>query len=78
MRSAALPATISLECFRAWPLPQQAALLFAEGTLLAYRWETHRAVGLYQLANFFCELSYDTTTYALRETRAFTHLTDFV
>lgn len=72
------PAVISLDCFRAWPLPQQAALLFSEGTLVAQRWETHQAVGLYQLADFFCELTYDTTTYALRGTRASAHLVDFI
>lgn len=78
MSTPAQPAGVTLENFRSLSLPEQAALLFAEGTLLAHRWEGYQAVGLYQIEDFFCELSYDTTTYALRGTRAVTCLADLV
>jgi len=60
---------ISQVVFRTLPLLQQATLLWTSGTLLASRWEGQQAVGLYQLGDFYCELFYDTTTYALLRTR---------
>ena len=65
---------VSYEEFKALPLEEQAALLWAEGHLLARRWEVRQAVGLYQLSGFFCELFYDTQTHALLRARAFTRL----
>jgi hypothetical protein len=68
---------VSYQEFQALTLEQQAAVLYTEGTLLASRWEGHQAVGLYQVNDFFCELSYDTQTYALLRTHAFTSLEGF-
>jgi hypothetical protein len=65
---------VSYQEFQALALEQQAAVLYTDGTLLASRWEGHQAVGLYQVGNFFCELSYDTQTYALLRAHAFTSL----
>lgn len=59
--------------FRTLPLHQQAALLWTTGTLVACRWEGHQAVGLYEVGTFYCELYYDTSTYALLRTRPFTN-----
>lgn len=60
--------------FRTLPLAQQAAVLWTEGTLLASRWEGHQTVGLYQMEDYFCELYYNTTSYALLRTRLLVHL----
>ncbi|UOQ69522.1 hypothetical protein [Hymenobacter volaticus] len=69
--------TTSRAAFCALPLAQQAGVLFTEGTLLASRWEGSRAVGLYQVGDFYCELCYDTTTYALLWTRPLQHSEGF-
>jgi len=69
---------VSYQEFQALALGQQAAVLYTEGTLLASRWEGHQAVGLYRVGDFFCELSYDTQTYALLRAHAFTSLEGFV
>ena len=67
---------ISQTHFCSLPLPQRAALLWTEGTLLASRWEGSQAVGVYQVGDFYCELHYDTTTYALLRTRLITSVED--
>jgi hypothetical protein len=63
--------SISCEAFQALPLEEQAALLWTEGHLLGRRWGARQAVGLYQLGDFYCELSYDTRTHALLYARTF-------
>lgn len=56
-------AAVTLDAFNTLSEESQLALLYAEGAYVATRWqEVYEAVLLYQLGDFFVELTYDTET----------------
>ncbi|TGE29748.1 hypothetical protein [Hymenobacter metallicola] len=58
--------------FRALPFPEQLAVIWAEGTFLATRWEEEDAVNLYHMGTFFAEVFYDPDENKMLSTRTFT------
>ncbi|UOQ75124.1 hypothetical protein [Hymenobacter cellulosilyticus] len=53
--------SINHYAFRVLPFEQRLAVIWAEGTFLATRWEEENAVNLYHLGTFFAEVYYDPT-----------------